>query len=859
MKWRSPLPVSREGPAGLRTGSSPAQGSCAVSRPALPGHTVGLRALLAFAFCAFASACSGDAPTSSGVQKPATPSQVVVASGDSQTGTAGAKLADPLVVKVTDASGKAVSGTTVTWAVAEGGGTLSAPSSTTDVHGQARIEWTLGTTVGVNRATATVGSLTAATFIAKGTAGEAAKLEKVSGDGQEGSAGSTLAEPLVVKATDANGNPVRGASVSWAVTGGGGSLSAASSTTDSAGVTRAQWILGTTTAPDSATASLASGPGVAFHAMRTAEPPAFSLAGVSVLVPGDTAEVTGTALDRLTALSVDGQPVTPFEVSGGTARFVVPQMRSCETDGREVQVRASADTANRSLNATIKVPSVVALRAGEVRVLSRTEIEGCLQLPAADHDYVLQLVNPTISATSTMRTMASVRSWTGGAAALSRSPSRSPTSSGPLPEGSSDYVRPASNSVQPTFAASPTPFDPEYATAQVGDTVRFVDWKVPGGVSCSTVRDSAPYYEAVVVGVAGKTVIVLDLRNAGIKEQLADSAWYARGARGADPLLIPTSREVFDPAFETLKGGGGRFFAIVSDRAGNAGVSSDGGTGGLQSQCALASEMVTVMVGAHSNRTAQMSRNLANILVHEFAHNAHWITDFRHGYRTYGTVWTEPFAVVAEGEALRIALNQSEGVDYSDWFFTGEPENVPATTAGRHCRWGRCVDFSFSTWTNPGWYSYGATLVHLAREIFGDAPLGRHGPGGKTLLQAFGAHSTRSGNPGTDLTQLAAAIGMSGSSLFEMFTVTDVIDDLMAPAVASAEGHRLLRSFDTPRGRGFPPARVYSRTADATHTLKAGAGTYAAAFLFAEAGRGVSLEISGVTSEPMVARLIRLR
>ena len=51
-------------------------------------------------------------------------SQVSKASGDAQTGAGGAALAQPLVVKVAASDGVGVAGTTVTFAVATGGGSV---------------------------------------------------------------------------------------------------------------------------------------------------------------------------------------------------------------------------------------------------------------------------------------------------------------------------------------------------------------------------------------------------------------------------------------------------------------------------------------------------------------------------------------------------------------------------------------------------------------------------------------------------------------------------------------------------------------------------------------------------------------
>jgi len=53
-------------------------------------------------------------------------------------------------------------------------------------------------------------------------AGDAARMESVSGDAQRGAVGTALGDPLVVRITDQFGNPVAGVSVTFAVGSGGG-------------------------------------------------------------------------------------------------------------------------------------------------------------------------------------------------------------------------------------------------------------------------------------------------------------------------------------------------------------------------------------------------------------------------------------------------------------------------------------------------------------------------------------------------------------------------------------------------------------------------------------------------------------
>jgi Domain of unknown function (DUF1929)/Glyoxal oxidase N-terminus/Bacterial Ig-like domain (group 1) len=80
-------------------------------------------------------------------------------SGDPQTGPVGAVLEDPLVVRVTDASGSAVQGVTINWSLT-GGGSLSEASTQTGADGQASVTRTLGGTAGPQTTVATAPGLT---------------------------------------------------------------------------------------------------------------------------------------------------------------------------------------------------------------------------------------------------------------------------------------------------------------------------------------------------------------------------------------------------------------------------------------------------------------------------------------------------------------------------------------------------------------------------------------------------------------------------------------------------------------------------------------------------------------------------
>jgi adhesin/invasin len=172
---------------------------------------------------------------------------LAMVSGDGQSAAAGSALADPLVVSVTDAFGNPVSGVEITWA-AVGGGSVSASTTLTDEQGRASVTRTLGPTAGVQTTTASKADLAGSpvTFTHTATAGSASGVQPVSGDGQQAPPRTTLPNPIVVGVTDADGNPVSGAAVTWVITAGGGSVSPTTSVTDAAGHASTTWTLGST-------------------------------------------------------------------------------------------------------------------------------------------------------------------------------------------------------------------------------------------------------------------------------------------------------------------------------------------------------------------------------------------------------------------------------------------------------------------------------------------------------------------------------------------------------------------------------------------------------------------------------------
>ena len=114
----------------------------------------------------------------------ATPHRLTKVCGDSQEGLVGEQLAESFVVSVSDEDGAAIAGVVVSFTVTAGGGTLSAPTATTDANGRAATRLTLGSDAGTNTVKAVVEGLNPVTFTATGEKSALASLFDAFGGGK---------------------------------------------------------------------------------------------------------------------------------------------------------------------------------------------------------------------------------------------------------------------------------------------------------------------------------------------------------------------------------------------------------------------------------------------------------------------------------------------------------------------------------------------------------------------------------------------------------------------------------------------------------------------------------------------------
>jgi adhesin/invasin len=178
--------------------------------------------------------------------------QMALSAGNGQTDTVLATLGTPYSVLVRDQNNAPVAGVTVNWSATAG----SVPAtSVTNASGIASATHTLGATAGSQGVTATVTGLQGSpvNFSSTATAGNAAVLSKTSGDGGSANTGTNVTYTVTVR--DAQNNPKFGVTIDWAVTGGGGSITPPSNTTNASGQASATRTLSGTAGAHTATAT----------------------------------------------------------------------------------------------------------------------------------------------------------------------------------------------------------------------------------------------------------------------------------------------------------------------------------------------------------------------------------------------------------------------------------------------------------------------------------------------------------------------------------------------------------------------------------------------------------------------------
>jgi hypothetical protein len=271
---------------------------------------------------------------------------LIANSATSQSAQVNTIVATPPSVKVINGTDP-VSGVSVTFAITNGGGTITSGGSPvtsvtvmTGGNGVATLgSWTLGTTAGtnVNTLTATSGSLIGSPliFTATGTPGAAAAIAATSVTTQSAPAGTAVTAPPTVIVKDVFNNPVSGTGVIFYVSSGSGTVASGSSTvtSDANGIaTGGSWTLGSTAGTNQLLATSAGLYG---------SPVTFTATGTGTTAPSITAinpnsgyntstissvQITGTGFSTTGAvvnMTKSGENNIPGACSVGSATTIV--------------------------------------------------------------------------------------------------------------------------------------------------------------------------------------------------------------------------------------------------------------------------------------------------------------------------------------------------------------------------------------------------------------------------------------------------------------------------------------------------------------------------------------------------------
>jgi adhesin/invasin len=153
--------------------------------------------------------------------------------GDGQVGPAGQALG-VLEVTVKDGSGNPLTGITVNWSAASGGGSVNPGSFTTGADGKATTTRTLGAGAGTQSTTA---SATGATLVTFSHVAQIQGATQITFSGTASRSDSVKSKaPFAVLVRDQNNTPVAGVTVTWSSTGGGGTLKELVTTTNGSGI-----------------------------------------------------------------------------------------------------------------------------------------------------------------------------------------------------------------------------------------------------------------------------------------------------------------------------------------------------------------------------------------------------------------------------------------------------------------------------------------------------------------------------------------------------------------------------------------------------------------------------------------------
>ena len=166
---------------------------------------------------------------------PGLPSRITLRQGNNQSGNPGAQLPLAFLAEINDAFGNVLPGQTAQFEIVDAGSiTLRNQITVADANGRISALGTLGNAPGPHLLRVRSGTITAAfTFTVNVNV---TQLTAVTGDGQTATVGSAFTQSLSVKLLDDRNAPVANAGVAWSISSGSGTLSSATTNTDTNGI-----------------------------------------------------------------------------------------------------------------------------------------------------------------------------------------------------------------------------------------------------------------------------------------------------------------------------------------------------------------------------------------------------------------------------------------------------------------------------------------------------------------------------------------------------------------------------------------------------------------------------------------------
>ena len=209
------------------------------------------------------------------------------------------------------------------------------------------------------------------------------RLEIVSGVDQQGSINTALANPFVVKVRDGSGSAFAGVAVTFAITGGGGSLSIESATTDADGRAESTLTLGPDVGANTVSVSVSGiQQTITFTAVST--PPETSL----LVVEGTITHTDGSPAEAGLPVTVTIGSTTQTAVSaaGGNYRVTFINLAGVVASSLDtVEVQVLREMTSESAEKTVQLSSeqIIAQKATiDLQFLPPTAAEYLLSVPS---------------------------------------------------------------------------------------------------------------------------------------------------------------------------------------------------------------------------------------------------------------------------------------------------------------------------------------------------------------------------------------------------------------------------------------------------------------------------------------------